>query len=64
MQYRQTAAIMLAPGVTYLYSDHIQWTSENSTDTTLGHHSVDITAVSSFHSYQRQCLLDVLHVQL
>lgn len=55
MQCRQTPAIMLAPGVTYFYFDHIQWTSEanpqeNSTDTTLGDCSVDVTAISSFHT--------------
>lgn len=62
MQYRQTAAIMVAPGVTYFYFDHIQWTSEanpheNSTDTTPGNCSVDITAISSYHTLPEATLI-------
>lgn len=67
MQYRQTAAIVPAPGVMYFYFDHSQWTSEanpheNSNVTTPGHCSVDITAVSSFHTATRGNTLDALYV--
>lgn len=50
---KKIAAIVPAPGAMYFYFAHTQWTpeakpTENSTNTTAGDCSVDVSAVSSF----------------
>lgn len=55
---KKTAAIVPAPGVMYFHFAHTQWTPEaeppeNSTNTTAGDCSVDVSAVSSFHRATR-----------